>query len=361
MSSVIISGDVSGSITLQAPSAAGSTVLTLPATSGTLAIGGTTPTFTSLTVSSTTGAETITSTTTGNAAYLLLNNSADSSNAYVYATGKELRLSQADTSASSIVTMYTQNTERMRVGSNGSVAIGNTTTGGYGEKLMIASASGTQSSLMLLNPGTGSGQIGISAASTNFKIYNTYSTGTLAGGVGIDIDSSGNVLVGTTTAGSSTPKFRSVGGSWAGEFVNNNAVLCTATGTSGFAAYFQTSNTTAAGYIFTNGATTSYSTSSDYRLKENVEPMVGALEKISALKPVTYTWKADGSAGQGFIAHELQAVIPDCVVGEKDAIDEEGKPVYQGIDPSKLVATLTAAIQELNAKVTALEAQLGAK
>jgi squalene cyclase len=53
--------------------------------------------------------------------------------------------------------------------------------------------------------------------------------------------------------------------------------------------------------------------------------------------------------------------VPDCVTGEKDAVDAEGKPVYQGIDTSFLVATLTAAIQELNAKVTALEAQLGAK
>jgi hypothetical protein len=84
-------------------------------------------------------------------------------------------------------------------------------------------------------------------------------------------------------------------------------------------------------------------------LKENATPMTGALAKVSALKPCTYTWKADGSAGQGFIAHELQAVVPDCVVGEKDAVDAEGNPKYQGIDTSFLVATLTAAIQELKA------------
>jgi hypothetical protein len=89
--------------------------------------------------------------------------------------------------------------------------------------------------------------------------------------------------------------------------------------------------------------------------------MIGALDKVSALKPVTYTWKSTGEDGQGFIAHELAEVVPDCVFGEKDAVDEEENPVYQGIDTSFLVATLTAAIQELNAKVTALEAQLGAK
>ena len=67
------------------------------------------------------------------------------------------------------------------------------------------------------------------------------------------------------------------------------------------------------------------------------------------------------SKGQGFIAHELQAVVPDCVTGQKDAVDAEGKPVYQGVDTSFLVATLTAAIQELKAEVDSLKAQLAAK
>ena len=77
-------------------------------------------------------------------------------------------------------------------------------------------------------------------------------------------------------------------------------------------------------------------------------------------KPVTYKWKVDGSTGQGFIAHELQAVVPDCVVGEKDAVDAEGNPQYQGIDTSFLVATLTAAIQELKATVDAQAARIAA-
>jgi len=116
------------------------------------------------------------------------------------------------------------------------------------------------------------------------------------------------------------------------------------------------------GNINQNGTTTvAYTTSSDYRLKEDIAPMSGALATVSALKPCTYKWKSDGSAGQGFIAHELQEVVPDCVTGEKDAVqtytDEDGneqtriKP--QGVDTSFLVATLTAAIQELNAKVDA--------
>jgi hypothetical protein len=112
------------------------------------------------------------------------------------------------------------------------------------------------------------------------------------------------------------------------------------------------------GSITLSGSSTAYNTSSDYRLKENIAPMTGALAKIAQLKPVTFKWKVDGSDCEGFIAHELQEVKPDCVSGAKDAVDEHGNPIYQGIDTSFLVATLTAAIQELSAKNDALTARL---
>lgn len=114
------------------------------------------------------------------------------------------------------------------------------------------------------------------------------------------------------------------------------------------------------GSIGQSASTISYNTSSDYRLKENVLPMTGALAKVAALKPCTYTWKVDGSAGQGFIAHELQEVVPDCVTGTKDAVDKDGKPWHQGVDTSFLVATLTAAIQEQQAIISAMETRLAA-
>jgi hypothetical protein len=104
------------------------------------------------------------------------------------------------------------------------------------------------------------------------------------------------------------------------------------------------------GQIVTGTNSVSYQSGSDYRLKENIAPMTGALATVTLLKPVTFKWKSDSSDGQGFIAHELQEVVPDCVTGEKDAIDKDGKPVYQGVDTSFLVATLTAAIQELKAE-----------
>ena len=109
----------------------------------------------------------------------------------------------------------------------------------------------------------------------------------------------------------------------------------------------------AVGSIRTNGSATTFNTSSDYRLKENIAPMTGALAKVSQLKPVTYKWKIDGTEGEGFIAHELAEVCPSAVSGEKDAVDKNGKIKPQGIDVSFLVATLTAAIQELKTIVDA--------
>ena len=124
---------------------------------------------------------------------------------------------------------------------------------------------------------------------------------------------------------------------------------------------FYTASNSRIGYIQTTGGTaTVYSTSSDYRLKENIAPMTGALDKVALLKPCTYTWKSTGENSQGFIAHELAEVVPDCVQGEKDAVDEDGKIVPQGIDTSFLVATLTAAIQELKAELDATKAEVQA-
>ena len=113
------------------------------------------------------------------------------------------------------------------------------------------------------------------------------------------------------------------------------------------------------GSIETSGSATQYITSSDYRLKEDVTPLTGALAKITSLKPVSYKWKVDGSSGEGFIAHELQAIIPDAVTGEKDQLNEDGSIKPQGIDTSFLVATLVSAIQELKAEVDSLKQQLG--
>jgi hypothetical protein len=177
----------------------------------------------------------------------------------------------------------------------------------------------------------------------NLRFYNYALASTVA-----TLDSSGDFLVGKTNSGSS-----GVGSVVFGSGTFQSTMAGTSTN---FHAIFANNSGTTVGSITSSGSTTAYNTSSDYRLKENVEPMQGALATIAQLKPVTYTWKSDGSAGQGFIAHELQAVVPDAVTGEKDAVDADGKPQYQGVDTSFLVATLVKAIQELTARVAALEA-----
>jgi len=172
------------------------------------------------------------------------------------------------------------------------------------------------------------------------------------------IDSSGNLLVGQT--------FQTLSGKLCITFPSDAFVgvaSTTSATTSQIHSRFANGNGVV-GSISTSGSTTTYTTSSDYRLKNTIAPMTGALARVAALRPCTYKWNIDGSDGQGFIAHELAEVEPGCVTGEKDAVDAEGKPQYQGIDTSVLVATLAAAIQELKAiidtqatRITALEAK----
>jgi hypothetical protein len=207
------------------------------------------------------------------------------------------------------------------------------------------------------------------------------------------IDSSGNLLVGTTSlAGTGVTVYKSgaikviangqtlantVQNCYANSNADNTDLIefnvgqyqrtCMFVRNSGAGAgnpcahiTFQYGAGTNAGYISSTGTTTSYTSASDYRLKENVQPMQNALAKVAQLNPVTFTWKDNGFDGQGFIAHELQAVVPDAVVGEKDAVNEDGSIKPQAIDTSFLVATLTAALQEAVAEINQLKARLDA-
>jgi hypothetical protein len=155
------------------------------------------------------------------------------------------------------------------------------------------------------------------------------------------IDSSGNLLVGTTSVGNSSRlTVQSTFGT-----ANGLAVRSDSTSSSTVVSLMNPNGVV--GTITTSASTTAYNTSSDYRLKHDIQPMQNALATVAQLKPVTYKWNADNSESQGFIAHELQEVVPECVTGEKDAVDAEGNPQYQGIDTSFLAATMVAAIQEL--------------
>jgi len=171
------------------------------------------------------------------------------------------------------------------------------------------------------------------------------------------IDSSGNVLVGTTTVGRQNANATTISPA--------NAIIWTMhSGTASGSVYIDFSyNGGQIGSISQNGTTgVLYNITSDYRLKDNATKITNGLETIQALNPVNFTWKPDGTSDSGFLAHEFQEILPRSVVGEKDAVDEEGKPVYQGMDNSGAIPYLVAAIQEqqtiindLKARITILE------
>jgi len=293
--------------------------------------------------------------------------------------------------------------ERMRIDSSGNLLVG-TTSNPTNLKIV---ASGTDNNNLIGSYNTASGNAGIRIQANQAGLYlqgsgtvdplyitNSSSTGYIVFRPGSDTErvrlvANGTFMVGTTSetpAGSGDSK---------GIALNNSSTSSQiyATGNSDTCAVFNRATTDGAvvrlrrqgsdvGSISVNGTNTTYNTSSDYRLKENITPMTGALAKVALLKPVTYKWKVNGSDGEGFIAHELAEVKPDCVSGDKDATrqeeyevtpavkDKEGNittpavmgtrtvPVYQGIDTSFLVATLTAAIQELKTIVDAQAATI---
>jgi hypothetical protein len=254
--------------------------------------------------------------------------------------------------AADTVAVATGGSERMRVDSSGNVGIGTSSPGTYG-RLVAVSPDNTSTTQVITAISNNLGQ-SVSMTFAGFRANAGAGIGFAVNGSttnAASIDSSGNLLVGTTTfRGRLTVEANSA--LTAVPFDSND----TRADASSSASFSFRRQGTQVGSISTTTTATAYNTSSDYRLKENVQPMQDALATVAQLNPVTYTWAADGSDGQGFIAHELQAVVPDCVTGEKDAVDAEGNPQYQGVDTSFLVATLVKAVQELNARIAALEA-----
>jgi len=246
-------------------------------------------------------------------------------------------------------------TQAMTLDASGNLGVGLTSTGGARLAVQGSSSSG----YLTVGDGTSTMLMGAgSALSSDSSVPYLRSNGAIgfATGGGTErarIDSSGNLGVGTTSPDSGARVTVQ-----AASGANGMAVKAGTNGNYGI--YFNNTSNSTVGGIIINSGSVAYNTTSDYRLKENIQPMTGALEKVAQLKPCTYTWKADGSASQGFIAHELQAVVPDCVTGEKDAVNEDGSIKPQGIDTSFLVATLTAAIQEQQAIIETLTARIEA-
>jgi hypothetical protein len=193
------------------------------------------------------------------------------------------------------MTFFTENTERMRISPAGNVFIN----------------------------------------STNFPVVGTEKFG-IAGGT--------NIACALTTTSSSNPTL----------FINNNE-----NGSITFVRFSSGSGGDTRGNITFNGSVVVYGTTSDYRLKTVIAPVTNAGQRIDALEPIEYDWNNSGLRSRGFLAHKFAEVYPTSVSGEKDAVDEKGKPVYQGMQAStpEVMADLIAEIQSLRKRVAQLESK----
>ena len=276
-------------------------------------------------------------------------------------------------SSNAAMTFLTNSTERARIDSSGNVGIGVTPTNAYSTSraLQIGQGGlieGRTSDYTTFSLATNAylSSAGDWTYSSNAKanLYaqsnGAFTWASVAAGTGVatftpamTLDASGNLLVGQTTiTGANIDSFVY---SKSGAYASLSHVSGTGSGT----AYIQfLYNNTQIGTITQNGTTgVLYNIVSDYRLKESVKPISGGLARVNALKPSIYNWKSDGSTGEGFLAHELAEVVPFAVSGEKDAMNADGTIKSQGIDMSRIVPILVAAIQELTARVQTLEAR----
>ena len=253
--------------------------------------------------------------------------------------------------------------EHMRIDSSGDVLIG-TTVAPQSGKFAVNSGISTSSALVIeMQQATDSANkaaaafglsIGNGGQNTNASdlTFLTASGGSL--GERMRITSAGKLLVGTT-ASNSTGLIQGRHNTGA-----SNAVITTwneaGSGTRIHMQFLDSSSGADRGSITTNGSATAYNTSSDYRLKENVVTDWDATSRLKQLKPSRFNFKTDADTTvDGFLAHEVSSIVPEAVTGTKDEEDADGNPKYQGIDQSKLVPLLVKTIQELEARITALE------
>jgi len=185
----------------------------------------------------------------------------------------------------------------------------------------------------------------------------------------VHVDASGRAYIGPENTGNARFNVHSEGGSlWSGTFyqLSNSDITnlnCrheyARSGQNATQINFQDYQGIDRGSIKTNNSSTSYNTSSDYRLKENVVEITGATDRLKQLKPSRFNFINDPDRTvDGFLAHEVSDIVPEAISGEKDAVDADNNPKYQQIDQSKLVPLLTAALQEALTKIESLEARI---
>ena len=268
-----------------------------------------------------------------------------------------------DLSTNDVVAVKTANTERMRVDASGGVAIGATSvSSGFKTEL---NHSGETYGLKLTNGSSsvrfGAGGPEISATGARLDIRTTDSNEMrfyTNNSERMRLDSSARLFFGTAGA---EPSSSQVGARISGTNGDNFWKSSTGSSTSGYDQLLFLNGNGIVGSVSTSGSATSYNTSSDYRLKENVVTDYDATTRLKQLKPSRFNFKADkDTTVDGFLAHEVSSIVPEAVRGEKDAVDADGNPKYQGIDQGKLVPLLTKALQEAIAKIETLEAKVTA-
>jgi hypothetical protein len=279
---------------------------------------------------------------------------------YYQATGSHIWRTAASGTAGNAITF----TQAMTLDASGNLLVGGTTSLSASAGRTDLTVNGSSTAIVSLGtggtrqgyfytPGTGiivvaeNGPLALTTTSGQNIQFNTNNTERAR------IDSSGNLMVGTTSI-TSTKLAVAFNGN-----TENGSIFRTTTDASGAVfAYFQ-QDTNVCGYIARVGTTSAvvYNTTSDYRLKTVTGAVTGQGSRIDALKPVDYQWKEGNTSARGFLAHEFQAVYPNSVTGTKDAVDANGNPKYQGMQAgtAEVIADLVAEIQSLRVRVAQLE------
>lgn len=283
--------------------------------------------------------------------------------------------------SNNVLAFLTTQLERARIDSSGRLLVGTSSSSAEAKFIVQGGATGAggavniQRDATTASAGSTLGVIAFTSSSNNVGatviaegdgtwtagtshptrlVFSTTADGASSPTERMRIDKDGAAFIGASALGAAVNYFAYSPGNAFGEFGHAVGVA------SGIAFARFLYNGGSIGSITQSGATgVAYNTSSDYRLKENVTPVTDGIARLQQLKPSRFNFKADpGHTVDGFIAHEAQAVVPECVTGAKDAVDADGNPVYQGIDQSKMVPLAVAAIQECVKRIEALESEV---